>query len=108
MNLWLLFLILGLCTLAERYSFLIFLGDWKMPALMVKALRYVPVVVLFALASPAILRTDNMIDISLNPKIIAGIVAVLIAWRTRSILYTIVGGMAIFWLSRWLLAFFAG
>ncbi len=105
MNLWLLFLILGLFTLAERYSFLIFLGNWKMPALMVKALRYVPVVVLFALASPAILRTDNVIDLSLNPKIIAGIVAILIAWRTRNVLYTILGGMTIFWLSRWLLTF---
>ena len=101
MNVWLLFFILGLVTLAERYSFLIFLGNMKMPALMLKALRYVPVVVLFALASPAVLRSDGMIDLSLNPKIIAGVVAILIAWRTRNVLYTIVGGMTVFWLSRW-------
>jgi branched-subunit amino acid transport protein len=49
-----------------------------------------------------------MIDLSLNPKIIAGLVAILISWRTRNVLYTIIGGMTIFWLSRWLLMVLVG
>lgn len=107
MNLILLFFILGLFILLERYSFLIFLSDRKMPALALKALRYAPVTVLFAIVIPSVLRTDGAIDISLNPKIIATIVAIFISWRSRNILYTIAGGMIVFWLSRWLLSLLA-
>jgi len=104
MNLILLFFILGLFILLERYSFLVFLSDRQMPALALKALRYAPVSILFAIVIPTILRSDGAIDISLNPKIIATIAAILISWRTRNILFTIAGGMIFFWLSRILLA----
>mgnify|MGYP000356442147 CR=1 FL=1 len=102
MNLFLLFILIGLFTLAERLSFLVFLGNWEMPPIFLKALRYAPVTILFALVSPSILRTDGMIAISFSPKIIAGIAAILIAWRTRNILMTIAGGMLIFWLCQWI------
>ena len=106
MNLILLFFILGLFILLERYSFLIFLSNREMPAIASKALRYAPVTVLFAIAVPIILRTDGAIDFSLNPKIITAIAAIVISWRTRNIFYTIGGGMLIFWLSRWIMSLF--
>lgn len=105
MNLILLFFILGLFILLERYSFLVFLSDREMPAFALKALRYAPVSILFAIVIPTILRSDGAIDISLNPKIIATIAAIFISWRSRNILFTIAGGMIVFWLSRWLLSF---
>ncbi len=107
MNLILLFFILGLFILLERYSFLVFLSNREMPAIALKALRYAPATILFAIAIPNILRTDGAVDISLNPKIIAGIAAIIISWRSRNIFYTIGGGMVAFWLSRWLLSLFA-
>jgi branched-subunit amino acid transport protein len=32
-----------------------------------------------------------------NERLLAGLVAVLIAWRTRSVLFTLGGGMATLW-----------
>ncbi|MGB7339986.1 MAG: AzlD domain-containing protein [Phototrophicaceae bacterium] len=102
MTLFLLFLLIGFLTFLERISFLVIFRNMEMSPLMLKALRYVPVTVLFAIATPNVLRTDGMIDFSLNPKTIASICAMLIAWRTRNILYTIIFGMGTFWLSRYL------
>jgi branched-subunit amino acid transport protein len=33
-----------------------------------------------------------------NPRLIAGVVALVVAWRTRSVGLTLVIGMAVFWL----------
>lgn len=107
MNLILLFFVLGLFFLVERLSFLVFLRDVEMPPIMLKALRYVPVTILFAIAMPSVLRTDGMIDLSINPKIIAAICAMLVAWRTRQIFATIIAGMVTFWVSGYLLGLLA-
>jgi branched chain amino acid efflux pump len=98
MNFWLLIIIIGLLTLTERLFFILLIGKREMPTWARKALLYVPVTALTALAIPAIILTDNSIDISINPKILAGIVAILVAWRTKAILSTIVAGMATFWI----------
>ncbi|MEM9952449.1 MAG: AzlD domain-containing protein [Chloroflexota bacterium] len=107
MNLILLFFVLGLFFLLERLSFLVFLSDYEMPPLLLKALRYVPATILLAIAMPSILRTDGAIDISLNPKIIAACFAIIAAWRTRQIFATIIAGMLAFWLSDYLLGLLA-
>lgn len=104
MNVWILFLIIGGLTLVERTSFILLLENWNTPRWLTRSLKYVPVTIMLALASPSVLRTEGMIDISpLNPKVIAAALAVIVAWRTRNILLTIVIGMIGFWLSTWLL-----
>lgn len=104
MNFWLLITIIGALTLAERLSFVLLVGQRDMPVWATKALRYVPATALTALALPAIMLTDNTVDLSFNPKILAGIIAILVAWRTKNVLMTISAGMATFWIMRALIA----
>lgn len=99
MNLWLLFIVIGGLTLVERLSFIVIADRWAIPPIVTRALRYVPVTALTALAIPAIVLTDGAIDLSVNPKIIAGLVAIVVAWRTHNMLLTIIFGMVAFWVS---------
>ena len=64
-----------------------------------RALRYVPVAVLSALIAPALsLRSGALALPWQNPRLIAGLVAALVAWRTRNVLATLAVGMALLWL----------
>ena len=104
MTIWPIVLIVALLTLLERASFILFLSRWEMPAWFVRALRYVPAAVFPALVAPLFLQTNGQLDLSLiNPKLLAGIVALLVAWRTSNLLGTILAGMGMLWLVRWLL-----
>ena len=59
-------------------------------------LRYVPPAVLAALVAPPILAPQGRLEIGLPAlALLAGTV---VAWRTRSVLWTIAGGMAVFWI----------
>lgn len=104
MNFWLLIIIIGALTMAERLSFILLLGQGDIPIWARKALQYVPVTALTALALPAIIITDHSIELSINPKILAAIVAILVAWRTKNILMTISAGMVTFWIMRALMS----
>lgn len=104
MSVWLLILALAGVTLLERLSFLLWSDRWTMPDWAERGLAYVPVTVLAALILPSIMRNNGAIDLSLvNPKLIASVVAVLLIWKTRNVLLTIVVGMIVFWGMNWLL-----
>lgn len=61
-------------------------------------LRYVPPAVLAALIVPPVLAPEGHLEIGLSTwAVLAGLV---VAWRTRNVLWTIAGGMAMFWILR--------
>jgi branched-subunit amino acid transport protein len=94
MNIWLVFILGGLLTFGMRFIFIYLLGRFEIPETMRRALRFVPPSVLTAIVVPELLIRSNQIDVSLtNFRLLAGIVAVLVAWRTKNTLLTIVGGM---------------
>ena len=96
--LWLTILGAGDVTFALRLSFIVLLGRVEMPAYLVKALRFVPAAVLTAVVIPLLFYEDGSLEVSLgNERLLAGLVAALIAWRTRNVLYTLGGGMAALW-----------
>lgn len=103
MNIWILMIVIGGLTLVGRMSFLVLFGQREMPSWAMTALRYVPVTALTALAMPAVMLNDGAIDLSINPRILAALVAVLVAWKTKNILATITSGMIIFWMMRLLM-----
>jgi branched-subunit amino acid transport protein len=93
--LWATIIIVGLLTLAIRLSFLVFTGKFQVSSLAQQALRFVPVAVLSAFIAPALLFPNGSLDVSLhNNRLIAGLVAILVAWRTKNVLLTIFTGMA--------------
>ncbi|MBE0622691.1 MAG: AzlD domain-containing protein [Burkholderiales bacterium] len=91
---WLLILGLALASFLPRASFILLFARWPVPAPLQRALRYVPAAVFSAILVPALVLTDGSLHIGLdNPRLLAGILAGAIAWRTRNTLITIVTGM---------------
>jgi len=94
MNIWLVFLLGGLLTFGMRFIFIYLLGRFEVPDTMRRALRFVPVAVLSAIVVPELLIRSGQLDVSwTNFRLLAGVVAVLVAWRTKNTLLTILGGM---------------
>ena len=105
MTLWLMLLIIGLITYAIRLSCIGLLGQREMPALLLKALRFVPIAVLPAIILPQLFLRNNTLVLSVqNPRWIAGILAGIVAWRTRNVLLTILVGMVALWVLQFLLS----
>ena len=85
----------GIGTFAMRASFLAFahrLAD--VPPGIQRLLRQIPPAALAAIVVPALVRPDGPIDL-LQPRLLAGVVAGLVASRTRNIALTLVVGIAI-------------
>jgi branched-subunit amino acid transport protein len=60
-----------------------------------KALHYVPPAVLSAIIFPELLYSSGSFDLTLgNTRLLAGVVAILVAWYTKNTLLTILAGMA--------------
>jgi branched-subunit amino acid transport protein len=95
MSLWLVILLAGLLTFGTRLSFILLLDRLKIPAWFRRGLRFVPVAVLSAIILPELASRNTVLDLSLrNPQLYAGALAVLVAWRTKNVLLTIIVGMA--------------
>lgn len=95
MNIWLVFLLGGLLTFGMRYSFIYLLGRFELPETLRRALRFVPPAVLTAIVVPELFLRSNQIDVSpTNFRLLAGLVAILVAWKTKNTLLTILAGMA--------------
>jgi branched-subunit amino acid transport protein len=94
---WVVMIAVGLLTFATRLSFVLLLERWQPPEIIRCGLRYVPVAVLTAIIIPEMLITNGNINLTLfNPRLIAGLVAILVAWKTRSALWTIALGMLVY------------
>lgn len=96
MNIWLVMLLGGLITFAIRFSLIYLLaeGKFKVPETMQKALHYVPPAVLSAIIFPELFMHDGTFNVSLeNTRLLAGFIAVLVAWFTKNTLITIIVGM---------------
>ena len=94
MNIWFVMVLGGLLTFGMRLSFIYLLGRVRVPDAVARALRFVPPAVLSALVLPQLLMPSGQLDLGLaNHRWLAGLIAILVAWRTRSILLTILAGM---------------
>ncbi len=98
-------LLAGLLTYATRLSFIALIGHWQPPVWFLRGLRFVPPAVLSAIILPDMLVRDGHAFLSpANPRLWAGLLAMLIAWRTRNTLLTILAGMLVLAVSGWLVA----
>ncbi|MEW6028960.1 MAG: AzlD domain-containing protein [Chloroflexota bacterium] len=94
MNVWLVMILGGLATFGIRHSFIYLFGRIEIPETIRRALRFVPPAVLTAIVFPEVLMQSNRPDLSLgNERMLAALVAVLVAWWTKNTLLTIVVGM---------------
>lgn len=98
MNEWGTVLAMGVVTYGVRLAPILLLGRIPLPPVVLRALRYVPAAVLSAIVFPDLLFRDGALILTpANPRLIAGALAALVAWRTRSMLLTLLLGMAALW-----------
>ena len=99
MTIWLTILAAGLITYATRLSFILLFERMEIPAWLRHSLRFVPAAVLSAIFAPELVLQDGTLAITpTNPRLLAGIIAILVAWRTKNILLTLISGMAALWI----------
>jgi branched-subunit amino acid transport protein len=99
LSLGLLILGAGLITYALRLSFIALFERLQVPAWLRRGLRFVPPAVLSAIIIPELLVRDGALDVSVgNARLLAGVLAALVAWRTRNVVLTVAAGMAALWL----------
>lgn len=95
-------LVVGILTFSIRFSFIALAGRIEMPKVLQQALRFVPVAVLTALVIPAFLFQSDRLNLSFgNERLLAGIIAAVIAKLSKNVLLTIVIGMSALWLLQW-------
>lgn len=94
MKLWLLIAGMTLVTFANRAAFIVLIGRYELPPLLRRSLRYVPAAAITAVVAPALFMPEGALHVAGNLRLAAGLVAVIIAWRTHSPVLTMVGGMA--------------
>ncbi len=98
-TLWLLILGMGLITYGLRLALILMWEYVEVPALARQALHFVPPAVLTAIILPELFRSgDPMVLPFASVRLVAGVLAALVAWRTRNVLLTIAVGMGVLWL----------
>ena len=100
---WLVMILGGIFTFGTRF---VMLSGWVahgLPKWLVDALVFVPIAVLTAILVPAVLidpATQHIVVIG-NARVVAAVVATIIALLTRNVIATISSGLATLWLVQW-------
>ena len=95
MMLFLTLLGMAIVTYALRAAFLLLPPEVQTPALLKRALRFVPAAVLTAIWAPEVAIADE--------RLAAGVVAIAVAWRWRLTFATIFAGLAALHVFHWLI-----
>ena len=97
LKLWTVVAIVGVLNYLSRLSFIAIFARRHVPALMGRAFRYVPAAMLTALVLPMVVAAPGDAPVALLPKVVAAIVAGVVAFITRSTLKTLAAGMLTLW-----------
>ena len=94
-----------LVTFGVRYPVLTLVSRVQLPELLLQGLKYVPPAVLMAIVAPVALipAGEGISLVFSNAPLYASLAAALVSWRSRNLLLTILVGMGVLWLWRWLL-----
>lgn len=94
---------MGVVTYLPRLLPVWFLSRRTLPPLVVAWLRFVPVAVLAALLLPGLVMPQDRVDLSFNNLYVwAAVPVIVVAWRTRSFFGTVLVGMGLVALLRWI------
>jgi branched-subunit amino acid transport protein len=105
MSPWLIIGLIGAGTFLTRLSFIGIIGERQIPGWCLPPLRYVAPAVLAALVAPAVILNDGSVDLSpvTNPRLLAAVLAGIVTWRLKNVVWAILVGMTALWLLQWLL-----
>lgn len=94
---WLTILALAATTFVTRLSFMGLLPHVELPRVLQRTLAYVPPAILAAIIAPQVFPVVQELPTLNWPRLIAALVAVAVAFRTRSTLATVCVGMLVLW-----------
>ena len=102
---WTVIIVVGVLNFLSRLSFIAVFARVELPPPVARALRFVPAAMLTAIVVPAVVfAAPGVLAFSYtNPKLVAALTAIFIAWKTRSAVATMATGMVALWLVQWLL-----
>ncbi|NIA25407.1 MAG: AzlD domain-containing protein [Gammaproteobacteria bacterium] len=96
LDIWVIILAVGVGTFLLRISLIAMLGRARsVPPALQRALRFIPPAVLAAIATPSLVQVDGVL--TAGPRLLAGLVAILVAWKTKNVLATIIVGLVTLW-----------
>ncbi len=99
MNLWLVIVGMGLITFTIRLVLFVLSKRIELSKNMQMALQFVPPAVLAAIAVPEIVMPGGLLNLSLgNARLLAGLVAIGVAWKTENVMLTVLVGMVSLWI----------
>ncbi|SIO39861.1 AzlD domain-containing protein [Halodesulfovibrio marinisediminis] len=101
---WIVISVIGIATILQRGSFILTAERFKLSDKFSEILRFIPASVLAALIAPAIFYHEGMVA-SLHGKerLSASIFALLVAYKSRNIFFTILTGMGTLYLLQYFL-----
>jgi branched-subunit amino acid transport protein len=95
---WVLIAIAAGGTWLLRLSFIALLGRVStVPAAAMRLLRLIPAAVMAAIVAPSLTHSAGEFDLT-TARFAAGVIAALVAWRTKHVLATITAGMGSLWI----------
>ncbi len=99
---WVAIVAIGIATYGFRLSFIHLFGRIdEVPESVKRPLRFVPPAVLAALVLPDLVTVGPSVAETLaDERLIAGVIAGAVAWRTENVFATITVGMVVLWLFR--------
>jgi len=98
--LWAAFVLLALTTLVTRGSFIVIGERGRLPAVVLRALRYAPTAALSALIVPDLLLVQGGVA-PFNSKLLAGLAVIAVALKWRNPWLPFLTGMGVLWTARW-------
>jgi len=94
---------MGAVTYLPRLLPILLLSSKKLPPLVVAWLRFIPVAVLAAMLLPSLVVNDKQLDFSRSNLFLwAAIPTFLVAWKTRSLFGSVIVGMVVVAVARYL------
>ena len=94
-EIWLAIALAALVTLIERGTFLLTQREAPLPPLVRRCLRFVPASVFAAITVPALAQPSGNSIGPIDLRLLAGVVAAAVSWRTRNVGLTLVVGMVV-------------
>ena len=96
MNIWMIMIAGGLITFGMRFSLIYLFGRFEVPQTLKRALHYVPPAVLSAIIFPELFYHEGNLDLTwTNARLLAGLIAIAVAWFSKNTLLTIIVGMIV-------------
>ena len=101
MKIWVVIVVVGALNYLSRLSFIAFFANRRVPPLLARALKFVPAAMLTALVVPMVVASPaTATGIVIDARLPAALIAVAVAYVTRSSVGTMVAGMASLWVLR--------